>query len=225
MKRHIVFPPVENADSDGLVAVGGDLDVDTLLDAYKRGIFPWPISIDANHLRVPNTWFSPDPRGILDVNKVHLSHSFQKFLKKNPFKVTFNKAFAQVISECSLTPRKDQPGTWINQDIIHSYTKMFEAGYAYSVDVWKDEVLVAGIYGVSIGDFISGESMFTHEDNASKFGLYSLILKLKMKNISWIDTQMVTKVVGQFGGEYISRPDFLKKLAEVDWTRSRSDIF
>jgi leucyl/phenylalanyl-tRNA--protein transferase len=225
MKRQILFPPVEMADEDGLVAVGGDLEVDTLIEANRRGIFPWPISTDPVNTQIPNTWFSPNPRGILDFQKTHLSHSFQKFLKKNPFNVTFNKAFQEVINKCSSTPRKDQPGTWINEDIIRSYSAMFEAGYAYSVDVWREDKLVGGIYGVSLGNFISGESMFTHEDNASKFALYSLIQQLKLKNINWIDTQMVTTIVGQFGGEYISRPAFLKKLSEVDWTRKRSEIF
>jgi leucyl/phenylalanyl-tRNA--protein transferase len=225
MKRQIIFPPVETADEDGLVAVGGDLEVDTLIEAYRRGIFPWPISIDPSNTEIPNTWFSPDPRGILDFQKIHLSHSFQKFLKKNPFKVTFNKAFPEVITECSRTPRKDQPGTWINKDIIRSYTELYKAGHAYSVDVWREDKLVAGIYGVSLGNFVSGESMFTHEDNASKFGLYYLTEHLTSKGIYWLDTQMVTKIVSQFGGEYISRPVFLKKLSEVDWTKKRSEIF
>lgn len=223
--RRIIFPPVESADEDGLVAIGGDLEVDTLIEAYKRGIFPWPISTDPKNSSLPNTWFCPDPRGIIQFSNLHLSQSFQKFLKRNPYTVTFNKAFSDVISECSKTPRKDQPGTWINKDIITAYNQMFESGYAYSVEVWNQEKLVAGVYGVIIGTFVSGESMFTHEDNASKFGLYSLIKHLGQKKVNWIDTQMVTKVVAQFGGEYISRPVFLQKLSEVDWTRNRSEIF
>ncbi len=225
MIRKIVFPPVETANEDGLVAVGGDLEIDTLLEAYKCGIFPWPLSTYPDNIDFPHTWFSPDPRGILDFHDLHVSRSFLKFLKKTPFHVTFNNAFEEVIHQCAKTIRKDRPGTWITPEIKRSYTRMFEKGYAYSVDVWLDKQLVAGIYGVSIGDFISGESMFTHEDNASKQGLYTLIHHLEEKGITWVDTQMVTEIVRQFGGKYIPRPDFLNRLREVDWTKERSEMF
>jgi leucyl/phenylalanyl-tRNA--protein transferase len=218
--RRIVFPPVENATADGLVAVGGDLEVDTLITAYHHGIFPWPVSLD-----FPLAWFSPDPRGILELDELHLSKSFTKFLKKNPYQVTFNQAFEEVIGLCARTFRKDQPSTWITPDIIHGYEKLFKQELAYSVEVWEDKELVAGLYGVCMGDFVSGESMFTKEDNASKYALYSLILKLKEKGIHWLDTQMVTPVVEGFGGKYISRPEFLEMLSKKDWTRKRSDIF
>lgn len=218
--RRIVFPPVETATEDGLVAVGGDLEVDTLVTAYRQGIFPWPVSLD-----FPLAWFSPDPRGILVLEELHLSKSFTKFLKKNPYQVTFNQAFSEVINLCARTFRKDQPSTWITPDIIHGYEKLFQQELAYSVEVWENEELVAGLYGVCMGDFVSGESMFTKEDNASKFALYSLILRLKDKGIAWLDTQMVTPVVEGFGGKYISRPEFLQMLSKKDWTRKRSEIF
>lgn len=218
--RKVVFPPVESATEDGLVAIGGDLETDTLITAYQHGIFPWPISLD-----FPLAWFSPNPRGILEMTDLHLSKSFQKFLKKNPFQVTFNQAFDEVIRQCARVYRKDQPSTWITPEIVQGYEKLFKAELAYSVEVWNQKELVAGLYGVCMGDFVSGESMFTLEDNASKYALYALSLRLKDRGISWLDTQMVTPVVEAFGGKYVPRPEFLQMLSKKDWTRKRSDIF
>ena len=218
--RKIVFPSVESADEDGLLAIGGDLEVDTLITAYQHGIFPWPVSLD-----LPLAWFSPNPRGILFAEKIHVSKSFSKFLKKNTFKVTFNQAFSEVIKLCAISSRKNQSSTWITSDIINGYEKLFKAELAYSVEVWNDDNLIAGLYGVCMGNFVSGESMFTKEDNASKLALYSLMVRLKEKKVTWLDTQMVTSVVEGFGGMYISRPEFLQMISKKDWTRKRSEIF
>ena len=218
--RKIVFPSVESADEDGLLAIGGDLEVDTLITAYQHGIFPWPVSLD-----LPLAWFSPNPRGILFAEKIHVSKSFSKFLKKNTFKVTFNQAFSEVIKLCAISSRKNQSSTWITSDIINGYEKLFKAELAYSVEVWNDDNLIAGLYGVCMGNFVSGESMFTKEDNASKLALYSLMIRLKEKKVTWLDTQMVTSVVEGFGGMYISRPEFLQMISKKDWTRKRSEIF
>lgn len=225
MKRKIVFPPVETASEDGLVAVGGDLEIDTLLEAYRQGIFPWPISTYPLNMNMPHTWFSPNPRGILQFKDLHVSRSFVKFLKKTPFHVTFNNSFEEVVKQCAAMVRKDQPGTWITPDIIKAYTNLFDAGHAYSVEVWHQDRLVGGLYGVIIGEFISGESMFMLEDNASKQGFYALLAHLQDKGLRWIDTQMVTPVVQQFGGRYIPRTVFIKRLQELDWTKKRSEIF
>ena len=218
--RKIVFPSVESADEDGLLAIGGDLEVDTLITAYQHGIFPWPVSLD-----LPLAWFSPNPRGILFAEKIHVSKSFSKFLKKNTFKVTFNQAFSEVIKLCAISSRKNQSSTWITSDIINGYEKLFKAELAYSVEVWNADNLIAGLYGVCMGNFVSGESMFTKEDNASKLALYSLMVRLKEKKVTWLDTQMVTSVVEGFGGMYISRPEFLQMISKKDWTRKRSEIF
>ena len=218
--RKIVFPSVESADEDGLLAIGGDLEIDTLITAYQHGIFPWPVSLD-----LPLAWFSPNPRGILFAEKIHVSKSFSKFLKKTTFKVTFNQAFSQVIKLCALSARKNQSSTWITSDIIDGYEKLFKAELAYSVEVWNADNLIAGLYGVCMGNFVSGESMFTKEDNASKLALYSLMVRLKEKKVTWLDTQMVTSVVEGFGGMYISRPEFLQMISKKDWTRKRSEIF
>ncbi len=219
MKRTIVFPPIEEATEDGLVAVGGDLEVDTLVTAYRQGIFPWPVSVE-----LPLAWFSPDPRGVLFFEELHLSKSFEKFLKKSPYRVTFNERMKEVILECARVPRKDQPGTWITPAIIHGYEKLSQEGLAYSVEVWKEDNLVGGLYGVSMGNFYSGESMFMKEDNASKLALWTLCQRLKERGIKFLDTQMVTTVVEQFGGRYIPRDEFLELVKKVDWKLPRSDV-
>lgn len=220
MKRKIVFPPIENADEDGLVAVGGDLEVDTLVTAYRQGIFPWPISVE-----LPLAWFSPDPRGAIFLEEIHLPRTFEKFLKKNPYKVTFNQRMKEVILECARVPRKNQPGTWITPDIIKGYERLFNEGLAYSVEVWNEDQLVGGLYGVCMGEFFSGESMFMKEDNASKLALWSILQLLKSKNVRFLDTQMVTPVVEAFGGKYIDREEFLDMLEELDWDKTKKEIF
>ncbi|MES2529158.1 MAG: leucyl/phenylalanyl-tRNA--protein transferase [Bdellovibrionota bacterium] len=220
MKRTIVFPPIEDATEDGLVAVGGDLEVDTLVAAYQQGIFPWPVSIE-----LPLAWFSPDPRGILFIEDIHLPKSFEKFLKKNPYRVTFNQNMKDVIFECARIPRKDQPGTWITPDIIAGYRKLFKEDLAYSVEVWRENELVGGLYGVIMGEFCSGESMFMKEDNASKVALWTLLMLLKEKGIPFLDTQMVTNVVEAFGGAYIPRDEFLELIKKLDWDKKKSEIF
>jgi leucyl/phenylalanyl-tRNA--protein transferase len=122
-------------------------------------------------------------------------------------------------------PRRGQAGTWITPEIMHAYKTLFDHDLAYSVEVWKDKTLVGGLYGVVMGNFVSGESMFTLEDNASKQGFYALLMHLQSKGITWIDTQMVTEVVKQFGGIYIPRPAFLELLKQVDWTKKKTEIF
>jgi leucyl/phenylalanyl-tRNA--protein transferase len=217
MKRKVVFPSVESATPEGIVAVGGDLEVDTLVEAYHRGIFPWPLSTYPQNENFPLTWFAPDPRGLLFFDELYVSRSFIKFLKKTPYTVTFNQAFRSVIEACAKTPRKDQPGTWITPGIIEAYVKLHHEGMAYSVEVWDQGELIGGLYGVVMGTFVSGESMFTVRDNASKQGLYTLIMHLESKGLRWLDTQMVTPVVENFGGRYVPRSEFMQLLEEVDW--------
>ncbi len=217
----IVFPPLETASPEGLLAIGGSLDVETLLTAYSQGIFPWPISSNS-----PLTWFSPDPRGIIKVSDFHLSKSFHKFLKKNPYQVTFNRSFEDVLKMCATTLRKHETGTWITNDIIEGYTNLFNAGHAYSVEVYYENELVGGLYGVCIGDYFSGESMFHTMTSASKVALYSIIALLAKNKIHWIDTQMVTPIISSFGGSNISRSSFLTMLHQnISSKRTRDEIF
>lgn len=218
--REIIFPPVDEATEDGIVAVGGDLEADTLEAAYRSGIFPWPISVE-----YPLAWFAPDPRGVLDFDELHVSRSFEKFLRKNPYKVTFNQAFIEVITNCARMPRKDQKDTWITPEIIQGYEHFFNLGKAYSVEVWEGNDLIGGMYGVVLGDFLSGESMFMKKDNASKLALFSLIMKIQDQGINWLDTQMVTNVVEQFGGKYIPRYEFMRRIRKMNWEKPRSALF
>ena len=201
------FPPVENADVHGLLALGGDLEIDSLLLAYSKGIFPWPISEE-----YPLAWFSPDPRGILFYDKLHLSKSFRKFLRHNPYEIKFNTNFESVILNCARVKRQQQESTWITDDILTAYIELFKAGFAYSVESYLDDRLVGGVYGVCINNFFSGESMFHIEDNASKVALVSLMYTLKQRDIGWLDTQMVTPVVKALGGLEIDREIYLKML-------------
>lgn len=204
------FPPLETADESGLIGVGGDLEISSLLLAYKSGIFPWPISKE-----YPLAWFSPDPRGVLLTAEVHLSSSFKKFLKKNNYVIKFNTRFSAVILNCAKMTRPHETSTWITEEIINAYIELFKAKLAYSVEVYEDaseERLIGGLYGVKIHHYVSGESMFHIKSNASKLALYALMLKLKSEGIEMLDTQMVTPVVESFGGRYIPRKDFIKRL-------------
>lgn len=201
------FPPVDTSDEHGLLALGGDLEIESLLLAYSQGIFPWPISQE-----YPLAWFSPDPRGILAFDKMHLSKSLKKFLKKNPYEVRFNTNFEAVIMNCAEIKRSDNQGTWITQDIINSYIELHKEGYAYSVETYLENELVGGVYGVCINRFYSGESMFHTKDNASKVALIALLYKLKQQDIGWLDTQMVTPVVESLGGVEIPRETYIKML-------------
>lgn len=203
----VEFPPIETADEHGLVAIGGDLEIESLLLAYSKGIFPWPISQE-----YPLAWFSPDPRGILIFDNLHLSKSFRKFLKKNPYEIRFNTNFEAVIMNCAMVSRKGESSTWITQDIINSYIELFKNGFAYSIETYRDDHLVGGVYGVCINRFYSGESMFHLEDNASKVALVSLLYMLNNRGIGWLDTQMVTPVVESLGGIEIERATFIQML-------------
>jgi len=203
----VAFPPIEEADEHGLLALGGDLEIESLLLAYTQGIFPWPISDE-----YPLAWFSPDPRGILAFDKLHLSKSFRKFLKKNPYEIRFNTNFEAVIMNCARVNRNDQSSTWITQEIIDGYIELFKHGFAYSCETYLDDRLVGGVYGVCINHFYSGESMFHLEDNASKVALVSLMYMLNQRDIKWLDTQMVTPVVQSLGGVEIPRDTYLKML-------------
>lgn len=207
------FPPIEQADENGLLAFGGDLDVQSLLLAYKSGIFPWPISQD-----FPMAWFSPNPRGILNPAKIIISKSLRKVFKQKKFKITFNLNFDEIIQTCSNRHLNlDQKGTWITPEIIKAYNNLFEAGYAYSVEVrdYKTHKIVGGLYGVQIGDLYTGESMFYLQSNASKVALCAILSIIKKNHLPWLDTQMVSPIVKKLGGEEISRKQYLKELQNL----------
>lgn len=204
------FPPIESADEHGLLALGGDLEPESLILAYTNGIFPWPINDE-----YPLAWFSPDPRGVLYTEELHVATSLKKFLRKNPFQVTFNQQFEAVIKNCALQKRQGQESTWITDELMEAYIQFHKLGFAYSVEVLnQDQKLVGGLYGVNINKYFSGESMFHLEDNASKVALIALVSKLREFEIPYLDTQMVTPVIKSMGGTEITRELFLKYLSK-----------
>lgn len=203
------FPDPHSAGEEGLLCIGGDLSVDTLLAAYNIGVFPWPQE------GYPLLWFSPSQRGIIDFESLHLSRSFMRELKRSELRFSFNQVFQEVIRNCAATPRSHETGTWILPEVIPAYIRFHEAGYAHSIEAWRGDELVGGLYGVYVGGVFSGESMFYREPNASKLCLYKMIEHLRGKGLKWMDTQMVTPVVESFGGNYIERDDFLKRVSEA----------
>jgi leucyl/phenylalanyl-tRNA---protein transferase len=210
----IQFPDPRTAGDDGLLCYGGDLKVETLLQAYGRGIFPWPQE------GLPMLWFSPLQRGILDFGELHWPSRFLREVKSKfapakgeaPYKITFDRDFPQVIHECSAIPRSHETGTWIVPEIEDAYQDFHKAGFAHSVECWSGDRLIGGLYGVYVHGVFSGESMFYKERDASKFCLYALVQKLQAMGLKWMDIQMVTPVLQTFGGKYISRGEFLERL-------------
>lgn len=208
----ISFPPVEQADESGLLAIGGDMAIESLLLAYSRGIFPWPISDE-----YPLAWFSPDPRGIIRVDSLKIPKSLKKVIKKDCFYLEFNKNFLQVIIECAKgITRKKKEGTWITSELIQSYYHLHQAGHAFSVEVYEREgqSLVGGLYGAFIGDLFTGESMFFLESEASRLALCATVLMLKEKKVKWLDTQILGPASKSVGGEEISRKEYLLELSD-----------
>ncbi|WOD44854.1 leucyl/phenylalanyl-tRNA--protein transferase [Hwangdonia lutea] len=204
LTNKIWFPNVNEATEDGLLAIGGDLSVERLLHAYKNGIFPW---FEAEE---PILWWSPHPRFVLFPEKLKVSKSMKQILRNRDYTVTVNKAFKAVITECSKIKRNGQTGTWITNTMIEAYTKLHELGYAKSVEVWRDNNLVAGLYGIDLGNNVfCGESMFTKESNASKAGFITFIQNTHYK---LIDCQVYTKHLESLGAEEISRDLFLEYL-------------
>lgn len=216
----VIFPDPNSADEQGIVAIGGSLNTQTLIEAYQNGIFPWPISKE-----YPLTWFSPDPRGIIDFADFKIPKSLRKFIRSSNYEVRFNHNFEKVLRNCASVERSFQTDTWINEEIIKGYVNLFNQKLAYSVETYEDEELIGGLYGVCMGEIISGESMFFHKSNASKVALVKLIQELQGAGIKWIDTQMVTPVIENFGGIEISRKDFLERLKMVSPHKSRMNIF
>lgn len=200
------FPSPKLATSEGIVAVGGDLNPLRVLEAYKNGIFPW-FNDDENLI-----WWSPDPRMVLFPEKIKLSKSFKSFLKKKEYRVSFNENFENVIESCSNIKRVGQKGTWITSGLKKSFNKLHEMGHAHSVEVWYQNVIIGGLYGLDLGNVFCGESMFSTKPNASKVALYFLCQELKSNNYKFIDCQVPSEHLRSLGAEEISRDSFLEKL-------------
>jgi len=201
------FPSADSANEEGIVAIGGDLDPNRILNAYNKGIFPW---FENDKYLV---WWSPNPRMVLFPEKLKISKSTKKLLKENFFKVTFNQSFDEVVDCCAKVKRFGQNGTWITDGLKRAYSKLHDLGHAYSVEVWKDYELVGGLYGIDLGDVFCGESMFTKANNASKIGFVHLVKELTKNNYKLIDCQVPSAHLKSLGAEEISRSDFLKYLS------------
>ncbi len=202
-----IFPDPSGDFEQGLVAVGGDLKVATLVEAYSLGIFPWPQE------GYPMLWFCPEQRGILEFSKFHLPQRFQRNLKKlKDIEVTSNENFVAVIRACAEQKRKGQSGTWIHPEIIEAYIQLFKSGYARSWEVWEKGQLVGGGYGVMVKGIFAGESLFHYKTDMSKVALKQMVEDLSMEGLTWMDTQMVTPLLASFGANEISKKDYLKRL-------------
>ena len=205
----IIFPPRDYADPSGLLAVGGDLSSERVLQAYRAGIFPW-YSDDE-----PILWWSPDPRLVLNLDEFNLSRSLGKTLRRKVFNVTFDRVFDQVIAACATVPRDGQSGTWITAEMEQAYIDLHGLGYAHSVETWFDGQLVGGLYGVSLGKAFFGESMFHRKTDGSKVALATLVEKLQHWGFHFVDSQMTTDHMIRFGAKEIPRRIFLKQLSSA----------
>ena len=203
----LLFPSPEQASAEGIVAVGGDLQPERVMLAYRKGIFPWFESDDFL------LWWSPDPRMVLFPDQLKISKSMRTVLRKKQFEVTFNKAFDQVVEACAKVKRFGQNGTWITPGLMEVYSTLHTQGHAHSVEVWEEGFLVGGLYGIDLGTVFCGESMFSKSSNASKVALIFLVKELKKNKYELIDCQVPTQHLASMGAEPISRTKFLTFLS------------
>ena len=212
------FPPATEANPDGLVAVGGELTPEWLLDAYRHGIFPWPLwddSWDNPWDEEPMMWWSLDPRAILPLDSIdglHISRRLARTLRSGKFRVTRDTAFEQVIQGCAAGPGREE-GTWLSPEMIEAYTEMHRLGHAHSVEVWQEDELVGGLYGIAIGGLFAAESMFYRERDASKVALVHLVTHLQSRGYQLLDVQQWTPHTGRMGAIEISRDEYLQRLS------------
>ena len=208
LNNDFVFPPVEMADKDGLLAIGGDLSTERLLLAYHKGIFPWYNEGE------PICWWSPNPRFVLFPAELKVSSSMRTILKNGKYRFTINRAFTEVIQNCKTVTRKGQEGTWISPAIQKAYTILHEQGFAHSAETWMGGKLAGGLYGIRLGNIFFGESMFSLEKNASKFAFIKYVEHLEKENVQLIDCQVYTGHLESLGARMISRDLFTRVIAD-----------
>lgn len=199
------FPPVEMAEPDGLLAMGGDLSPGRLLYAYRKGIFPW---YEGDHI----LWWSPDPRFVLIPDKLRVSKSIRRLISKEEFRFTVNQVFGKVVHQCKDIKRPGQEGTWITEEVEKAYGKMHELGHAHSAEVWKNDDLVGGLYGIRIGKVFFGESMFSLVSNASRYAFIKYVKQLQEDGVELIDCQIYTEYLESMGARMIPRKEFISML-------------
>jgi leucyl/phenylalanyl-tRNA---protein transferase len=202
LDKELRFPPMEMADSDGLLAIGGDLSRERLLHAYRNGIFPW---YENKYI----LWWCPDPRFVLFPTELKISSSMKQLLKKQSFEFSMDTDFKAVISQCKAISRRGQDGTWITEEMRNAYTDLHAAGYAHSAEVRLNGELVGGLYGVRLGKVFYGESMFSRHSNASKYAFIKYVENLKSEGVELIDCQVYTAHLESLGARMIPRSQFL----------------
>lgn len=206
LDQRLRFPDPRGADKEGLVAIGGDMSVPRLLLAYRSGIFPWTVA--------PLTWWSPEPRGIFELDQFHASRSLRRVIRRGVFQITVDRAFRQVMEGCAASA-PGRRSTWITPEFLAAYTELHALGHAHSLECWQEGELAGGIYGVAIGGFFAGESMFHRVSNASKVALFELVQHLRARGFELFDVQMLTPITTQLGGVEIPRKTYLKRLANA----------
>jgi leucyl/phenylalanyl-tRNA--protein transferase len=206
LTNDLIFPNVEEANEMGVLAMGGDLTPERLLLAYKNGIFPWFEDND------PILWWSPNPRMVLFLDEFVVSKSMRNIINRNVFKVTFNQDFKNVITHCSQVKRNGQNGTWISDEMIDAYCNLHEIGIAKSIEVWQNNELVGGLYGIDLGHVFCGESMFSKVSNASKMAFIALVNYLKENHYKLLDCQVYNEHLDSLGCVEIARDDFMSIL-------------
>lgn len=214
--RREIFPDPTASLEAGIVAVGIQASVETLYEAYSFGLFPWP------HENLPLLWFCPEERGVLNFQRFHIPRRLHRELRKHTFEFSWNENFEEVIRGCQNMVRSKEQGTWITEELIQAYVEFHKEGYAHSLEVRLKGELVGGLYGVCVGGVFSAESMFFQVSPASKAALIFCVDSLKSQGLSWMDMQMVSSVSRQFGAEYISRNNFLKRLPSFQITSQKS---
>lgn len=208
LDKEISFPHPDAVKPSGILAIGGDLSIERLLLAYHYGIFPW---YNENE---PIIWWCPKPRFVIFPEKVKIAKSMNSYFNQQKYQVTYDQHFQDIIRYCQHTPRHGQEGTWINEDIVHAYTKLHKQGFALSVEVWEGDQLVGGLYGVKLGKVFFGESMFSLKSNASKFGFITLAKRLTSEGFYVIDCQQPNPYLESLGGEFITGSIFQNILSK-----------
>ena len=206
--KELYFPPPHLAEPDGLLAIGGDLSPERLLLAYRMGIFPW---YEGEHI----LWWSPDQRFVLFPGELKVSRTIKRLQKKQAFEFTINKSFAEVIRHCRKITRPGQEGTWITEEMEKAFNRMHELGYAHSAEVWLDNELVGGLYGIRLGNVFFGESMFSRISNASRFAFVQYVQLLQSEGVRLIDCQVYTEYLESMGARMITGKEFMAHLEEL----------
>jgi leucyl/phenylalanyl-tRNA--protein transferase len=207
LNEQIIFPPVNLAERSGILAVGGDLSPERLIEAYRRGIFPWYSEGD------PIIWWSPDPRFVLFPAETYISKTMRQVLRRNVFEVSFDRDFRAVMQGCQ-GPRKREKGTWITEEMMEAYIRLHESGIAHSIETWQNGELMGGLYGISLGRCFFGESMFTRVSNASKAAFITLSMRLRELGFVIIDCQVYTSHLESLGARHITRDEYIAILEE-----------